>query len=192
MIQESGSKVRLLAFFKSSGQGAPGLAVTVDVFEIEIDGTSTQRWSDVVASEVGGGLYFYDHTMVETAYLVAVFKTVDQCDSPNIPAIGISRVLIDATDFSTYYSSGDSIVMGRGTGSVRFDDTLSDGINPSRGITIRAFAYTGASTIDWSRAIAKDVTAGDGSYYMFLDPGKYEFSLERNGVQLTTITKTVV
>jgi hypothetical protein len=88
-------------------------------------------------------------------------------------------------------STYDRIVMTRGTGSKVYNDYLISNGKALSGITLRAFRYTDVDSIDWTTLKARDVTAPDGKFTFFLDPGTYEVSIERKGIQLGTTTITV-
>lgn len=94
----------------------------------------------------------------------------------------------------------DSIVMGQGIGSVTFNTKLeafedhkvmTSGNRPIQGVVVRAFAADVAGNVDWDSVIARHVTDINGDFTLYLDPGEYVISYEKNGVQINTGTLTV-
>jgi hypothetical protein len=45
--------------------------------------------------------------------------------------------------------------------------------------------------VDWTILCGRDKTDVNGAYTLFLDPGTYIFSIEKNSIQMTTISVTV-
>lgn len=86
-IEQVGNAVTFPAFYTNNGLGATGLTVTVDVWEIQADGTSTKIVSAGSATEVGGGAYRYvlaAGSVDEIGEYVAIFMTAGTVDQAHI------------------------------------------------------------------------------------------------------------
>lgn len=88
MLEQSGNALPFLAFFTESKLGKTGLTVTVDVYE-----DSTLILSEQSATEVGGGLYFYQLPAINVdanALYSVVFKTATTTvDLQHVPALWV-------------------------------------------------------------------------------------------------------
>ncbi len=79
-INQIGNASTVVATFLANKVGKTGLTVTVDVFEIISDVSSSQIVTDGAASEIGLGLYAYtiaSGLLDAKALYIAVFKTTD-------------------------------------------------------------------------------------------------------------------
>lgn len=120
-------------------------------------------------------------------------------DIPGLVSVDVSAIngqeVADSVIVALYedLATKDSIVMGQGRGSVKFDTAeeafkawrvvgTSKGI---KGITVRAFPVEAAG-INWSKLAARDVSDASGNYVLYLDPGDYVFSYERGTTQVGT------
>ncbi len=94
MLEKQGNNLTFLAHYAKDGDSVTGLTVTIDVYEITRDGTTTQPVDDGACSEVGNGLYKYilaAASVDAAAEYVAVFHTagdVDQADLPSMWSVG--------------------------------------------------------------------------------------------------------
>lgn len=91
MLEQIGNALNFYAYFTYSKIGKTGLTVTVDVYKVDVNLTSTKIISAVAATEIGGGLYGYKlasgNVTVEGEY-IAIFKTASAyTDVREIPAI---------------------------------------------------------------------------------------------------------
>jgi len=93
MLEQQGNSLTFYAFFVASKIGKTGLTVTVDIWEIQKDGTATEIVTGASATEIGDGLYRYLLTSgsvdAEGEY-IAAFKTADaSVDQQHIPALWV-------------------------------------------------------------------------------------------------------
>lgn len=97
-------------------------------------------------------------------------------------------------------AKSDAIIMGQGSGSVVFDTSLEDfedhrvlssNRTPVRGVVVRAFSVVNEE-VDWDSVKARHETNQSGDFLVYLDPGEYILSYEKNGVQINTGRVTVV
>ncbi|MBU0494101.1 MAG: hypothetical protein KKA73_04905 [Chloroflexi bacterium] len=126
MLEQVGNAITFYAHYIASKVGATGLTVTVDVWEIQADGTATEVVTGASATEIGDGLYRYilaSGSVDETGEYVAVFKTSDSdVDQQHIPALWvIGRAGIENLDgavstvlarIGTFTGSGVNTILG--------------------------------------------------------------------------------
>lgn len=89
-IETQGNAIIFYAFYTDVGAGKTGLTVTVDVWEVQTDGTAAEIVSAANATEIGDGLYRYRLTggnVDEDGEYIAVFKTAGTVDQAHIPAL---------------------------------------------------------------------------------------------------------
>src|SRR5210317_1127870 len=89
-IEHTGNPVIFYAFYTNNGEGATGETVTVDVWEVQTDGTTAEIYSAQNATEIGDGLYRYrvaGADIDESGEYLAVFKCGGTVDTANIPAV---------------------------------------------------------------------------------------------------------
>jgi len=90
MLENQGNNLIFLAHFTKDGAAVTGLTVTIDVYEITRDGTTTQPVNDGACTEVGNGLYRYllaAASVDANAEYVAVFHTAGDVDQADLPAM---------------------------------------------------------------------------------------------------------
>ena len=91
-LEQVGQPIIFYAFYALNGEGALGLTVTVDVWEVTAAGVATEIVAAAAATEIGDGLYRYRlvaASVDEQAEYIAVFKTADACDVAHIPALWV-------------------------------------------------------------------------------------------------------
>lgn len=106
MIEQLANAVTFLAFYTESKVGKTGLTVTIDVWEIQKDGTSTEVVAGGSATEIGDGLYRYvlaSGTVDAEGEYVGVFKTATTTvDQQHLPALwSIQRAGVENLDATT-------------------------------------------------------------------------------------------
>ncbi len=93
MLTIQDASVIFYAHYIDTKVGKTGLTVTIDVWEVQRDGTATEVVTGGSATEVGDGLYRYilvAGSVDEPAEYIAVFKTADtDVDQRDIPAIWV-------------------------------------------------------------------------------------------------------
>lgn len=93
MLEQKDNSVIFYAHYIESKAGKTGLTVTVDVWEVQRDGTATEIVSAGNATEIGDGLYRYllvAGSVDEEAEYIAVFKTADtSVDQRDLPAMWV-------------------------------------------------------------------------------------------------------
>ncbi len=91
MIENTGKSIIFYAQFIAAKVGKTALTVTIDVWQIERDGSATEIVTAGSATEVGDGVYRYllaDSSVDEPGEYVGIFKTADSSvDQQHIPAI---------------------------------------------------------------------------------------------------------
>jgi hypothetical protein len=89
-LERQGNPIIFYAFYTDAGAGATALAVTVDVWEVQTDGTAAEIVAAANATEIGDGLYRYrlvGASVNDDGEYIAVFKTAGTVDQAHIPAI---------------------------------------------------------------------------------------------------------
>lgn len=91
MLEKQANPLTFLAQFIASKVGATGLTVTVDVWEIQQDGTATEIVTAGSATEIGDGLYRYilaSGSVDANAEYICVFKTANtSVDQQHLAAV---------------------------------------------------------------------------------------------------------
>lgn len=117
MLENQGNNLVFLSHYIKDGAAVTGLAVTIDIYEITRDGTTTQPVNDGACTEVGNGLYKYvlaAASVDAAAEYVAVFHTAGDVDQADIPALWcIGRAGVPNLDAPI--STVDADVWGYGT-----------------------------------------------------------------------------
>jgi hypothetical protein len=103
MIEQIDNAVTFFAHYVASKVGATGLTVTIDVWEVQKDGTAAEIVTAGSATEIGDGLYRYVLASVSVdveGEYVAVFKTTDtSVDQQHLPAVwSVQRAGVEALD----------------------------------------------------------------------------------------------
>ncbi len=173
-IEQTGNAITFYAFYTNAGAGALGLAVTADVWEVEIDGTATELQSAAAATEIGDGLYRYilasGSVDAEGEYL-AVFKTAGVVDQAHMAAIwsvargGIEN--LNAAIGSVPDAVWDEVLEGALTGRqiIRIILAVLAGISTGGGTTSVAFR----DNADSKDRVAATVTAAGNRTAVTLD-----------------------
>ena len=92
MLAQTGVQVTFYGQFTTSGGGATGLTVTIDVYEVATDGTTTQVVTGGSATHVADGFYRYTMAAVTndtTGEYLGVFKTSGTCDLNRVGALWV-------------------------------------------------------------------------------------------------------
>ena len=145
---------------------------------------TTTGVTEIVASSGIYGVEIADDTLYD--------KTIVWDDGEATPAFytetfsSITYALIN--EFMSPYGH---IIIGRGRGTTTYSDTLTDGINDKVNYVVKAYLVTGG-LVDWDNIMAMDLTDGNGIFTIYLDPGDYILSIEKNGTQIGTQEITVV
>jgi len=185
MMVDAGTTIRMFCFYTYGGVGVYGHAVTVDLKE-----SGTIVHAGVSAVDEGDGWYHIDHTAHSRCYPQATFKTVETAvDQKHIPALGFTMLELEEA-YDNLTSTG-FLIVGRGRGSVQWDDYVTDGINRIPHVVVKAY-YVDNGTVIWDEIKAMDITDHEGDYRFYLDPGNYVVSVEKAGRQVTTKDITVV
>jgi len=185
MMVDAGTTLRMFCFYTFGGVGRYGHDVTVDIKE-----SGNMVLVDVAAVDEGDGWYHVDHTATTKCYPQATFKTIESnVDQKHIPALGFTMVEFEEA-YDNFTATG-YIVIGQGRGTETWTDTVTDGINPVAHVVVKAFWVDPLVGIDWSEIVAMDKTNHEGEYTLYLDPGDYVLSIERNATQLATMEITV-
>ncbi|MCK5641772.1 MAG: hypothetical protein KAJ19_13300 [Gammaproteobacteria bacterium] len=186
MLEQKDTAVIFYASYIESKVGKTGLTVTVNVWEIQRDGTATEIVSADNATEIGDGLYRYllvAGSVDEPAEYIAVFKTsntdVDQRDIPamwvieragieDLDAAISSRstmaqadILDDATPFSganvdQAISTTESNIRGADSDDLK---DISDEIGVLNNITAASVWAVGTRTLTSFGTLVADIWA---------------------------------
>lgn len=103
MLEQLANSVTFYAHYIATKVGATGLTVTVDVWEVQKNGTATEIVTAGSATEIGDGLYRYllvSGSVDAEGEYIAVFKTADSSvDQQHLPALwSIQRAGIENLD----------------------------------------------------------------------------------------------
>lgn len=92
MLAQTGVQVTFYGQFTTSGGGATGLTVTIDVYEVATDGTTTQVVTGGSATHIADGFYRYTMAAVTndtTGEYLGVFKTSGTADLNRVGALWV-------------------------------------------------------------------------------------------------------
>jgi hypothetical protein len=142
MHENSGNSIIFYWHYTTDGVSTAGLTVTVDVYEVTRDGTSTLVVDDGACTEVGAGIYRYllaSGTVDAAAEYIAVAHTatatvdaqdipsmwvIDRAGTNDIPTIKLKTDLLDVSSVSVSSAiSGTTITILRGD---TFECSISD------------------------------------------------------------------
>ena len=140
-LEQVGNAVIFYAFYTDGGDGATGLTVTADVWEVQADGTATEIASAQATTEIGDGLYRYRVAAVDidaTAEYICVFKcTVGTCDQAHIPALWvIGKGWVENVDAATTTRATQADILSDATpfAGADIDQSLSTTESNIRGV----------------------------------------------------------
>ncbi len=181
MLAQSDASVIFYALYIASKVGATGLTVTVDVWEVLRDGTSTEIVTGGSATEIGDGLYRYllvAGSVDEAAEYIAVFKTADtSVDRRDIAALWVIDRNVRASAVIQIYAAG----------AVEFTYTLTstEGGNPIANAVIWISTDQPGANVVWrgdtdNSGIARGIDNSKpwlttGTYYVFAQKSGYSF-----------------
>lgn len=172
------------------GPGNSGAVVEYRILH-DVDGNLVpfRDWttSNIVETFEGSGTYvvLLPHSDISGHVVESRIQGSSKNTSESFPSM-----TPDLSVLTTMLVQGDTITMGQGTGSVVFNDVITNGVKGVRDLVVRAFVRNG-DTVDWTECVGRHVTDREGRYRLYLDPGAYVISVERNGSQITTLDKIV-
>lgn len=133
-IEQVGNAVTFYAFYTDGGAGATGLTVTIDVWEVQTDGTATEIVTGGSVTEIGDGLYRYilvSGSVDEEGEYVGVFKTAGTADQQHVAAIWvINRAGVENLNapLATIDTNVDAILLDTGTDGVAISQAIQQAI----------------------------------------------------------------
>jgi hypothetical protein len=195
------------------GPSNTGSVVEYCVMDVTyVDGITTyvtyRDWTtDGVTESPGSGTFivFLDTADISGRLVRSRIQGTDRTTDELFPSVAggsVDPMAIAAeimARFSTLFSGQDAVRMTRGTGSVAFDTSkepytsyraLGKNDKPFVNIVIRMFKWSDTGP-DFTKPSARDVTDQHGDYLVYIDPGTYTISFEKNGEQLDTTEVTV-
>ena len=210
-----GTKIDVWGMFTSSKLVKTGISSTVDVYTVDSSNV-TVKVVDNQGALATGDKYKYTYTIVDENIVSAhaTFKTEDgTVDQKEVGSLALSLNDPSASEISDviwgatlrtlteldldgisdsiydilleYMSPYGHMIIGRGRGSQTYTDVLTDGRNFKIKYIVKAYSRVG-DVMDWSITLGMDITDGVGSFTLFLDPGEYILSIEKNGIQIDT------
>jgi hypothetical protein len=168
--------------------------------QAEIDGTDTWETVGTIPHGEAGSYYAFPLTpehidpTTNTCHIRFVHNTV-----PGVQyhVMYLDKIMVTAhsqSDTSNLLTTG-LIVVGPGKGSVKYEDTfLGRNQVPLDNVLVRAFPYVN-SLADFSDIKGMYTTDEHGTFHLWLDPGQYVLTCEKNGTvvydSIITVTTPV-
>jgi hypothetical protein len=130
-------------------------------------------------------------------YKVLLTETETSCNTGTISGISstLGIVIIPTTytfdtDILQLITPYGHAIIGQGRGTTTVTDIVEKSGIAQTKIIVKAYVINN-DLIDWSAILALDVSNGLGEFTLYLDPGDYMLSFEKNGAQIGTKRITV-